>query len=206
MLTEALAPMSASRWGGVRFGHRMVSSRAVLVDGRAEEAFAPIQRIGGDAGWYAADWFWRLRGWVDTLRGGAGQRRGRRDPDELTVGESVDFWRVVRLDPGRRLLLAVEMELPGRLWLQFDVEPDDSGTHIRQTTVFDPRGYVGRVYWYLLYPIHRMIFRAMLRGCAARALSSGPDDLAKALGGTGVLGHAVDLRRRCRRAGAVRAA
>lgn len=162
--SEALRPLSASRWGGTPFGRRIVSSHVVRVPEGAEQAFAPIQRIGGQTGWYAMDWFWRLRGWIDTLRGGAGMRRGRRDPQDLHVGDTVDFWRVERLDPGRRLLLAAEMKIPGRLWLQFDVEDDGDGAQIRQTTVFDPGGYVGRLYWYLLYPVHQRIFGAMLRG------------------------------------------
>ncbi len=162
--SEVLAPLPASRWGGIPFGRRMVSSRVVRVHARPEDAFAPIQRIGGQTGWYAADWFWQLRGWIDALRGGSGMRRGRRDPNDLHVGDTIDFWRVEGLDPGRRLLLAAEMKIPGRLWLEFDVEDRTDGTQIRQTTVFDPGGYVGRVYWYLLYPVHHGIFGAMLRG------------------------------------------
>ncbi|MCW3066374.1 MAG: NAD-dependent epimerase/dehydratase [Solirubrobacterales bacterium] len=162
--SEALAPTPKSRWGGVPFGRRMVSSRVVRVKRRADQAFVPIQRIGGYTGWYALDWFWSLRGLLDTLRGGTGLRRGRRDPHELRVGDAIDFWRVERFEPGRRLVLAAEMRIPGRLWLEFEVEPDDDGSRIRQTTVFDPAGYVGRAYWYLLYPVHSNVFRAMLRG------------------------------------------
>ena len=91
-------------------------------------------------------------------------RRGRKDPDHLRVGEAVDFWLVERIDPGRRLLLAAEMKLPGRLWLQFEVKANGHRTAIRQTTVFDPAGYVGLAYWYVLYPVHHTIFAAMLHG------------------------------------------
>ena len=83
---------------------------------------------------------------------------------DLHVGDPVDFWRVERVQSGKRLLLAAEMKMPGRLWLQFDVEATGRGTEIRQTTVFDPAGYVGLAYWYLLYPVHHVIFKAMLRG------------------------------------------
>ncbi len=120
------------------------------------------------------DWFWRLRGWLDELRGGDGMRRGRRDPHAIHVGDRIDFWRVERVEPDRRLLLAAEMKIPGRLWLQFDVEGDDRRTEIRQTTVFDPAGLVGLVYWYLLYPVHHTIFKAMLRGLN-RATQPDPD-------------------------------
>jgi uncharacterized protein YbjT (DUF2867 family) len=161
---EVLSATPSPRWGGVLVGARLVTSRAAHVDAHPHQVFAPIQRIGGTSGWYAADWFWRLRGSLDRLRGGEGMRRGRRDPHELQVGDTVDFWRVERLKPDRQLLLRAEMEMPGRLWLQFDVKSTDRGTEIRQTTVFDPAGYVGLAYWYLLYPAHRAAFRAMLHG------------------------------------------
>jgi hypothetical protein len=134
------------------------------VERSREEAFAPIQRIGGTTGWYRANWFWRLRGFLDTLRGGVGLRRGRRDPHDLRAGDTVDFWRVEHVEPGRLLRLAAEMKIPGRLWLQFEVDSLERDSLIRQTTVFDPAGYVGLAYWYLLYPIHHRVFGGMLRG------------------------------------------
>jgi uncharacterized protein YbjT (DUF2867 family) len=162
--SEALTPTPRPRWGGIPFGRRMVSSRVVRVKPRSDQAFVAIQQIGGRTGWYALDWFWRLRGLIDKLRGGVGLRRGRRDPHDLRVGDAIDFWRVERLEPGRRLLLAAEMKIPGRLWLEFEVEAEGDGSRIRQTTVFDPAGYLGLAYWYLLYPAHHSVFRAMLRG------------------------------------------
>jgi hypothetical protein len=167
---DTLTSTSTERLGGTRFGRRLVSSRVVRVDRRANVAFRPIQRIGGSTGWYARDWFWTLRWRLDELRGGVGLRRGRRDPQELQVGDAVDFWRVEHLEPGRRLRLRAEMKIPGRLWLEFEVKPDDDGSRIRQTTVFDPAGYAGRAYWYLLYPVHKNIFRAMLRGLSRAAI------------------------------------
>jgi uncharacterized protein YbjT (DUF2867 family) len=151
-------------WGGLTFGRRLVASRVVRVGRTPDEAFAPIQRIGGTTGWYAANWFWRLRGLLDTLRGGVGLRRGRRDPDDLRAGDTVDFWRVERVESGRLLRLAAEMKIPGRLWLQFEVDSADHDSVVRQTTVFDPAGYVGLAYWYLLYPIHHRVFSRMLLG------------------------------------------
>jgi uncharacterized protein YbjT (DUF2867 family) len=161
-----------SQWGGLAVGRRMVATRAVRVSHPPHEAFLPIRRIGGRTGWYALDWFWRLRGLLDTLRGGVGLRRGRRDPHDLRVGDAVDFWRVERLEQERRLLLAAEMKIPGRLWLQFEVEADGAGSLIRQTTVFDPAGYVGLAYWYALYPVHDRVFTATLHGIRA-AVSPG---------------------------------
>ncbi|TMM08467.1 MAG: SDR family oxidoreductase [Actinobacteria bacterium] len=162
--SDALPPATPRRWSGIPFGRRLVSSRAIRVNRRPPYAFDPIRRIGGQTGWYAADWFWRARGLLDTLRGGVGLRRGRRDPVDLRVGDTVDFWRVERLEAGRLLRLAAEMKIPGRLWLQFEVDPDgNGGTYIRQTTVFDPAGYVGLAYWYVFSPVHQLVFGRMLR-------------------------------------------
>jgi hypothetical protein len=134
------------------------------VDADPAEAFAAIQSIGGANGWYAADRFWSLRGLLDTLRGGVGLRRGRRDPVDLRVGDAVDFWRVERFEAGRLLRLAAEMRIPGRLWLQFEVDSGEDRAIVSQTTIFDPAGWVGHLYWYVLYPVHRRVFAAMLRG------------------------------------------
>lgn len=164
--SDALPSPPRSRWRGIAVGRRIVSSRSRRVRLGADDAFALIQRIGGTTGWYAVDWFWRLRGWLDRLRGGDGLRQGRRDPHELQVGDAVDFWRVERHEPGRRLLLCAEMKLPGRLWLQFEVESRDENAQIRQTTIFDPAGFIGRIYWYLACPVHHAVFAAMLRGLA----------------------------------------
>jgi uncharacterized protein YbjT (DUF2867 family) len=154
-------------WGGIATGSRRVSSAAVHVDRGADEAFATIQRIGGDVGWYAANWFWRLRGRLDRMRGGIGLRRGRRDPLDLLPGDQVDFWRVEHIDPGRLLRLVAEMNIPGRLWLQFEVSEEAGCSTVCQTTLFDPYGVAGLAYWYLLYPVHRRVFRSMLRGIHA---------------------------------------
>ena len=90
-------------------------------------------------------------------------RRGRRDPEDLRVGDVLDCWRVEAFDPPRCLRLTAEMKLPGRAWLQFDVEPDSGGSRVTQTAIFDPVGLAGLAYWYLLYPLHALIFRGMLR-------------------------------------------
>ncbi len=163
--SDALPTQRPLRWGGISFGRRQVSSRAMSVRRSPEDAFESIRRIGGRTGWYAGDWFWKARGLLDTLRGGVGLRRGRRDPIDLRVGDTVDFWRVERFEPNRVLRLAAEMRIPGRLWLQFEVDPDGRGaSQVRQTTVFDPAGYVGLAYWYLFCPLHHWVFRGMLRG------------------------------------------
>ncbi len=171
---DVLSTTPSSRWGGTPVRRRLVSSRVGRVPASPQEAFAPIQRIGGERGWYAADWFWSMRGLLDELRGGDGLRRGRRHAHDLHIGDRVDFWRVERVESDRRLLLAAEMKLPGRLWLRFDVEAAGRGSEIRQTTVFDPAGYVGLAYWYLLYSVHHAIFKAMLRGLQRATNSTAP--------------------------------
>lgn len=156
-------------WGGTQFGTRLVDSRSVHVSVPPALAFAPVQQVGGSNGWYFADWLWWLRGSLDLLVGGVGLRRGRRDPDALVPGDALDFWRVESFEPDRSLGLVAEMKLPGRAWLQFEVEPDDRGSTLRQTAIFDPAGLAGLLYWYSLYPVHCWIFKGMLREMAARA-------------------------------------
>jgi uncharacterized protein YbjT (DUF2867 family) len=163
--SDAFASAPPTGMAPTPFGRRLVSSRALRLNADVSDAFDPIQRIGGHTGWYAGNWFWRARGLLDTLSGGVGLRRGRRDPIDLRAGDTIDFWRVDRLDPGRRLRLTAEMRIPGRLWLQFELDPHhDGGVHLRQTTVFDPAGCVGLAYWYLLCPIHHLVFGSLLRG------------------------------------------
>ena len=156
-------------WGGRALGSRRVDSRDVVVERPPAVAFRPIERIGGSTGWYYGDWLWRLRGLLDLLAGGAGMRRGRRDPESLRVGDAVDFWRVEAIEPSRLLRLRPEMKLPGRAWLQFEISPSAKGSVIRQTAMFEPRGLLGLLYWYALYPVHGLIFGGMLRGIARAA-------------------------------------
>ena len=107
-------------------GSRLIDSRTVTVDVDPTLAFRPIARIGGATGWYYANWLWGLRGFLDLLVGGVGIRRGRRDPNSVRVGDAVDWWRVEAYEPNRRLLLFAEMKLPGRAWLEFEVDPNTS--------------------------------------------------------------------------------
>ena len=156
-------------WGGVRFGTRLVDSRTVQVSLPPAQAFAPVRQIGGANGWYFANFLWWIRGLFDLLVGGVGLRRGRRDPHMLATGDALDFWRVEAFEPDHRLNLVAEMKVPGRAWLQFEVEANNQGSLIRQTAIFDPAGLAGLLYWYALYPVHYWIFSGMLREIATAA-------------------------------------
>lgn len=172
--SDALSAAGTNRsWFGVRFGSRLIDSRVADVSVPPDRVFRPIERIGGRAGWYYADLLWRLRGAIDLLAGGVGMRRGRRDPEHLRVGDTLDCWRVEAIETNRRLRLAAEMKLPGRAWLEFEVTANESGgSRIRQTAEYDPFGLLGRAYWYAVYPLHQLVFGGMLRGIAARAVSN----------------------------------
>jgi hypothetical protein len=161
--------------GEARFGKKLVDARQVHVDVDADRAFVPIATIGGDRGWYVGTWLWQIRGVIDLMMGGVGMRRGRRDPDAPVVGDTLDFWRVEAYEPGRRLRLAAEMKLPGRAWLEFDVEPAAGGAIIHQTAVFEPVGLSGLIYWYALLPAHAVIFGGMLRAIGRRAVEADAD-------------------------------
>jgi len=173
--SDALSSSGEVRsWGGVRFGTRLVDSRTATAAASPAAAFRVIERIGGDTGWYAWNWLWHVRGFMDLLVGGIGMRRGRPDPEHLRVGDTVDFWRVEALERSRLLRLAAEMKVPGRAWLEFEVTGDDASSTIRQTALFDPVGLFGLAYWYALYPVHQLVFGGMLRQIVLRAGGEDP--------------------------------
>ena len=153
------------------------SREGLIIERRRRSVAAPMQNvfrvctgIGAERGWYFANWSWQLRGMLDRLLGGAGLRRGRRHPDELRVGDALDFWRVEALEPDRIMRLRAEMKLPGKAWLQFEVRESENGaTQLEQTAVFSPKGVTGLIYWYALYPFHAWIFRGLIRAIARRA-------------------------------------
>jgi hypothetical protein len=144
-------------------------TRAIYVDAAPEEVFRAFCRIGGEQGWLAWNFLWRMRGFLDRLMGGPGLRRGRRDPRNLYVGEAVDFWRVDMIERPRLLRLRAEMRVPGKAWLQFTAVPEGQGTRLIQTALFAPRGLWGLLYWYAMYPAHLFIFGDMAAGVAKLA-------------------------------------
>ncbi|HVH27211.1 MAG TPA: DUF2867 domain-containing protein [Vicinamibacterales bacterium] len=149
-------------------------TRTVVVDVPPAQAFTPVRRIGGAAGWYFGGSLWNARGWLDRWLGGVGMGRGRRDADSCVVGDVIDGWTVEAYEPDRRLRLSADLRLPGSGWLEFEVTPLERGTQsqIRQTATFDPRGVLGRAYWYAILPLHSMVFRGMLARIAGRAVDS----------------------------------
>lgn len=157
--------------GRGRFSPVFRDSRLASLSSPPERAFEPIRRIGGTTGWYYANWLWRVRGWMDLMVGGIGWRRGRRDPEQIQVGDAVDCWRVEAFEPHHRLLLALEMRIPGRGWLEFEVNGNGSGSTVRLTATYDSGGPLGCLYWYLTYPFHERLFTGMLRGISAATRS-----------------------------------
>ena len=149
-------------WAG---GKVFVDKRSVEIDASPSRVFRAVCRVGGGHGWYAGDLLWRIRGWMDTIVGGPGLRRGRRDPDQIEFGETLDFWRVIGLEPDRSLELLAEMKLPGVAKLQFDLNPvNDETTTLTMTARFRPKGFLGLAYWYSVLPLHHFVFAGMLRG------------------------------------------
>lgn len=148
------------------YGTIFKDTRTYETDASPADVAWAFTRVGGSHGYYSADWAWRVRGWMDQLFGGAGLRRGRRHPDRIGVGEPLDFWRVVAIDPDHSLELKAEMLVPGDAWLGWKVEPhtENGGSTLVQTAWFVPRGLLGRLYWYVLVPFHRIIFPQMARG------------------------------------------
>lgn len=132
-----------------------------------EQVQKRIWSLGGDQGWFALNWAWKFRGFLDKVVGGVGLRRGRTHPTRLKVGDALDFWRVLLADEkNRRLLLYAEMKLPGEAWLEFEIIPHETGGILKQTASFRPKGVWGRFYWYGLYPFHALIFSQLAKHIA----------------------------------------
>jgi uncharacterized protein YbjT (DUF2867 family)/uncharacterized protein YndB with AHSA1/START domain len=155
--------------GGTVFRHQ----HEIRIAATPAQVFRTISRAGGANGWFAAGWLWRIRGWIDILVGGPGLRRGRRDQETLAYGEALDFWRVMGIEPNRRLTLRAEMKLPGEAQLEFRISPDgDHNCSLVQTASFRPRGLFGLLYWYAVLPFHHFVFQGMLRGIRNEAIRS----------------------------------
>jgi len=162
---QVLSRWSDSGSGVWEINHAHDIADALFIDRRilelgnlsVESVFQNFCAIGGKNGWFGYDWLWNVRGFIDKLFKGAGINRGRRDPEKLRIGDSVDFWKVVDLVENERLLLFAQMKLPGKAWLEFKIH---NGKLI-QSAYFYPYGIMGRLYWYTLIPMHYLIFTNM---------------------------------------------
>jgi hypothetical protein len=142
----------------------LLEQRQIRIQASQADVFQVYTSLGGEFGWLFMNWAWRIRGWVDRLLGGAGLRRGRRDPDHLRVGDAVDFWRVEDIQSPKLLRLRAEMVFPGKAWLQYESGLTPEGdVLLLQTAIFAPRGLAGFLYWYSLYPIHGIIFSGLIK-------------------------------------------
>lgn len=146
-----------------------IERRRNLIEVAPDIVFQSYSGIGGERGWLYMDWAWAFRGWVDKVIGGVGIRRGRRHPDEIRAGESLDFWRVEAVEKDHLLLLRAEMKVPGKAWLEFRSEPQDGKTLLTVTAYFAPRGLSGFLYWYTMWPFHAFLFNGLTRRLSARA-------------------------------------
>ncbi|MFJ3924669.1 SDR family oxidoreductase [Streptomyces sp. NPDC090022] len=156
-------------WAG---GSLYTDQREVAVEASPQALWQVVEGIGGENGWYSFPLAWAARGWADRLVGGVGLRRGRRDAARLRVGDSLDFWRVEEIEPGRMLRLRAEMRLPGLAWLEMRVSPGPAGTsRYHQRALFHPHGLLGHLYWWSVSPFHALVFGGMTRNIARTARS-----------------------------------
>jgi uncharacterized protein YbjT (DUF2867 family) len=146
-----------------------IETRQILLDLAPETVYRSYTGVGGERGWMYMDWAWGMRGWMDKAVGGVGLRRGRRHPDEVHTGQSLDFWRVEEVEPNHFLRLRAEMKLPGKAWLEFKSELQNGKTLFTVTAYFAPRGLFGFLYWYAMWLPHRFIFDGLANRLASRA-------------------------------------
>jgi uncharacterized protein YbjT (DUF2867 family) len=151
-------------WAG---GSLYVDEREKVTTASVPSLWRVIEGIGGERGWYSFPLAWRARGLMDRIVGGVGLRRGRRHPDRLLVGESLDFWRVEERIPDQLLRLRAEMRLPGQAWLELSITDDPVTYH--QRALFHPRGLWGQLYWWLVAPFHGVVFGSMVRNIVGAA-------------------------------------
>jgi uncharacterized protein YbjT (DUF2867 family) len=176
LLEPEWAHCGDAEWAG---GTIMKCGYRARLKATIDDVWQPVSRIGGKTGWYFGNFLWRLRGILDRLVGGVGLRRGRRHPTEIGVGDALDFWRVLEVDPPQRLLLVAEMKTPGEALLEFQITPLANGqVELQMLSRFLPKGLFGILYWYVLYPFHQWIFYGMLKAIAKsinRPVASGPE-------------------------------
>lgn len=142
---------------------------AVETHASPAQVFPLITHLGGENGWYYGDWLWWLRGLLDRLIGGVGLRRAKSVPAALQPGDALDFWRVEQLEQNRVLVLRAEVKIGGEGLLGFYLIPNDKGTLLVQRALFRPTIWLGRLYWFTVYPLHALVFRGLIGAIAERA-------------------------------------
>ena len=158
---------SDPEWAG---GTLYKDIQKVEIEATPEQVWKVIEAIGGDHGYFTMDWAWEIRGFLDRIVGGVGLRRGRRDPDHLQVGETLDFWRVEAREPNKLLRLRAEMRMPGLAWLEFQINPiNETKTQLIQQATYYPRGLAGHAYWWAISPFHVFVFKGMARNICKAA-------------------------------------
>lgn len=149
-------------WAGGTFYQ---DRRSVIIQAQIEDVWQSVVRIGGRTGWYYGNWLWKLRGFLDRIIGGVGLGRGRRDSQDLRVGDALDWWRAKLVEKHHRLLLVAEMKVPGQAVLDFRLKRLDAhNVELQQAAFFIPDGLAGILYWYSVVPFHNLVFNGMLRG------------------------------------------
>lgn len=170
---SAAGPMPGDPdWAG---GDVFQDTRDIVIDADAASVFKVLMRLGGKQGWFRYTRLWKLRGLLDRFVGGPGTRRGRRHPERVSWGETIDFWRVVEIETDRKLTLRAEMKVPGDAMLDFELTPVErsgAATRLVQTARFRPRGLAGLVYWYLVVPFHKPVFDGLAEGIRVAAITS----------------------------------
>jgi uncharacterized protein YbjT (DUF2867 family) len=156
----------------VQFKHKgfLIDHRKIYIKAPSEVVYRIIENLGGQNGWLYADWLWRLRGWLDRRLAGGPGLHGRAQVREVTVGDIVDFYRVEEINPGHKIRLFSELKAPGEGWMEWQVKSVDGGSLMSQTAYFAPKGLTGFLYWYLLNPIHRLVFGGLVRAIARQAI------------------------------------
>lgn len=146
------------------YKHKYIDTRQITLHVEPLKVFEPINKIGGDNGWYFADLLWNIRGWIDLAVGGVGlRRRTRRNSEQFIVGDTLDWWRISESKQNQFVRLEAEMKLPGKAWLEFEVWEEKEGTILSQTAGFNTNSIFGRIYWIGLLPLHKIIFQGMLK-------------------------------------------
>ena len=161
---------SDPEWSG---GSLYQDVRTAEVDASNHEVWKVVEAIGGEHGYFSLDWAWEIRGLMDRAVGGVGLRRGRRDPNTLHVGETLDFWRVEERIPDNLLSLRAEMKMPGKAWLEFKIEKiNENKCKLTQRAIFYPKGLAGHAYWWSIIPFHGLVFPGMCRNISKVAMKN----------------------------------